>query len=48
MDQPALNTLLEGLIRTWENEAAEFKEAGNDFDTNKIGAYFSALSWAHS
>lgn len=44
MDQPALNTLLDGLILTWENEVAEFKEAGNDYDTNKIGAYFSALS----
>jgi len=44
MDQSALNALLEGLIRTWENEVVEFKEAGKDYDTNKMGAYFSALS----
>lgn len=44
MNQPALNTLLEGLIHTWENEVVEFKQAGNDYDTNKIGEYFSALS----
>lgn len=44
MEQPALNALLEGLIRTWENEVAEFKEAGNDYSTNDIGKYFSALS----
>ncbi|SDK78835.1 RNA-binding domain-containing protein [Billgrantia gudaonensis] len=44
MDQPALNALLEALISTWENEIVEFKQAGNDYDTNKIGEYFSALS----
>ncbi|MCH4810799.1 RNA-binding domain-containing protein [Vreelandella neptunia] len=44
MDQPALNTLLEGLIHTWENEVVEFKQADNDYPTNKIGEYFSALS----
>lgn len=44
MDQLALNTLLEGLIRTWENEVAEFKQADNDYPTNDIGKYFSALS----
>lgn len=44
MDQTALNELLEALITTWENEVVEFKQAGNDYDTNKIGAYFSALS----
>lgn len=44
MDQSALNALLEGLIRTWENEVVEFKEAGKDYDTNRMGAYFSALS----
>lgn len=44
MNQPALHTLLEGLIHTWENEVVEFKQAGNDYDTNKIGEYFSALS----
>ncbi|MCL7929696.1 RNA-binding domain-containing protein [Halomonas llamarensis] len=44
MNQPALHTLLEDLIHTWENEVVEFKQAGNDYDTNKIGEYFSALS----
>lgn len=44
MDQPALNALLEGLIRTWENEVVEFKQADNDYSTNDIGKYFSALS----
>ncbi|MGO1394184.1 MAG: RNA-binding domain-containing protein [Halomonas sp.] len=44
MDQPALNALLEGLIHTWENEVVEFKQADNDYPTNKIGEYFSALS----
>jgi ATP-dependent DNA helicase RecG len=44
MDQAALTTLLDGLIITWENEVVEFKQAGNDYDTDKIGEYFSALS----
>lgn len=39
-----LNKLLEQLIATWENEVVEFKQAGNDYDTDKIGEYFSALS----
>lgn len=43
MDQAALSLLLEGLIATWENEVVEFKQAGSDYDTDKIGAYFSAL-----
>ncbi|HNJ78842.1 MAG TPA: ATP-binding protein [Marmoricola sp.] len=44
MDQAALTQLLEDLIATWENEVVEFKQAGNDYDTDKIGEYFSALS----
>jgi ATP-dependent DNA helicase RecG len=44
MDHAALSTLLDGLIATWENEVVEFKQAGNDYDTDKIGEYFSALS----
>ena len=44
MDQTALNALLEALISTWENEVVEFKQASNDYDTNDIGKYFSALS----
>ncbi len=44
MDQEWLKQLLTELITTWENEVVEFKQAGNDYDTNKIGEYFSALS----
>lgn len=44
MDQAALTALLNELIATWENEVVEFKQAGNDYDTDKIGEYFSALS----
>ena len=44
MDQAALSTLLDGLIATWENEVVEFKQAGNDYDSDKIGEYFSALT----
>ena len=44
MDQPALSTLLADLIATWENEVVEFKQADNDYSTNDIGKYFSALS----
>lgn len=39
-----LNCLLEQLLTTWENEVVEFKRADNDYDTDKIGEYFSALS----
>lgn len=39
-----LTRLLEQLITTWENEVVEFKQAGNDYDTDRIGEYFSALS----
>lgn len=44
MDQAALTALLTALIAAWENEVVEFKQAGNDYDTDKIGEYFSALS----
>lgn len=44
MQQSDLELLLNQLITTWENEVVEFKQAGNDYDTNKIGEYFSALS----
>lgn len=36
--------LLARLIENWEDETVEFKEASNDFDTDKIGRYLSALS----
>ena len=35
---------LYGLIEHWEDEVIEFKEAGRDYDRDKIGRYFSALS----
>lgn len=44
MDQDTLTRLLEDLIAAWENEVVEFKQAGNDYDTDRIGEYFSALS----
>lgn len=44
MDSLELKAILERLIATWENEVVEFKQAGNDYDTDKIGEYFSALS----
>ncbi len=44
MNQAKLNTLLDSLIATWENEVIEFKQAGKDYSTDKIGEYFSALA----
>lgn len=44
MDPTALRQKLTDLIATWENEVVEFKEASNDYDTDKIGRYFSALA----
>ena len=35
---------LERLIENWENEVVEFKEANEDYDKDKIGKYFSAIS----
>lgn len=35
--------LLGRLIADWEGETVEFKEAGSDFDTDRIGRYVSAL-----
>ncbi len=40
----SLQSLLADLISTWENEVVEFKQAGNDYPTDKIGSYFSALA----
>ena len=39
-----LIVLLMDLIDRYENEVVEFKEADNDYDKNKIGKYFSAIS----
>lgn len=36
--------LLESLIERFEYEVVEFKEANNDYDFDKIGQYFSAIS----
>jgi ATP-dependent DNA helicase RecG len=44
MDQARLNQLLTELIAAWENEVVEFKQAGNDYSTDEIGKYFSALA----
>jgi ATP-dependent DNA helicase RecG len=44
MTQEELQALLTSLISTWENEVVEFKQAGNDYSTTRIGEYFSALA----
>ena len=44
MTHAELVRTLDDLIAAWENEVAEFKQAGNNYDTDKIGEYFSALS----
>lgn len=44
MDQAALSSLLDALIATWENEVVEFKQANNDYKTDAIGEYFSAMA----
>lgn len=42
--QKEMENLLFDLIQNWEDEVVEFKEAGRDYDKEKIGQYFSALS----
>ncbi|MDR1708767.1 MAG: putative DNA binding domain-containing protein [Candidatus Accumulibacter sp.] len=44
MEESDLAQRLAKLISAWENEVAEFKEAGADYSTNDIGKYFSALA----
>lgn len=44
MEQSLLKVRLEKLIAAWENEVAEFKQAGDGFSTDEIGRYFSALA----
>lgn len=44
MDTTTLTQLLRQLIDGWEHELVEFKEAGKDYPTSKIGQYFSALA----
>ena len=36
--------ILETLIERWEYEIVEFKEAKGQYDTDKVGRYFSAIS----
>ena len=44
LDKKELLDTLSQLIERFEYELAEFKEANNDYDKNKIGKYFSAIS----
>lgn len=44
MNPSQLQNLLQGLIASWESEVVEFKQAGKDYSTDKIGEYFSALA----
>jgi ATP-dependent DNA helicase RecG len=44
MDEAELKSLLDELIARWENEVVEFKQASNDYSTDDIGKYFSALA----
>lgn len=44
MTQDELQALLRRLISEWENECVEFKQANDNFTTQDIGKYFSALS----
>ena len=39
-----LESLLHKLIQEWESEVVEFKRAGKDYSTDRIGEYFSALA----
>ncbi len=44
MNKAQLQTLLDSLVTSWETEVIEFKQAGNDYSTDRIGQYFSALA----
>ena len=44
MEPTHLQQQLATLIETWENEVIEFKEANDNFKTDVIGKYFSALA----
>jgi ATP-dependent DNA helicase RecG len=44
MEQPKLTQLLNNLITAWENEVVEFKHVGDNYGTDDIGKYFSALA----
>lgn len=40
ISETELLDILNKLIKDWEYEVVEFKEASNDYDKNKIGQYF--------
>ncbi len=44
MESTQLQQQLDTLIEAWENEVVEFKEANDNFRTDLIGKYFSALA----
>ena len=44
MSTPSLQQTLDSLIAGWEGECVEFKEANDNFPTQDIGKYFSALA----
>jgi ATP-dependent DNA helicase RecG len=44
MNQDRLHQQLVSLLRNWEDECVEFKDANDNFSTSEIGKYFSALS----
>lgn len=44
MQPEELKALLGQLIQEWESEVVEFKRASNDFDTDRLGRLFSAMS----
>ncbi len=43
-DDDILIQTLHGLIKSWETEIIEFKEAKGNFDDDRLGRYFSAIS----
>ena len=44
MELTQLQQQLDTLIEAWENEVVEFKEANDNFKTDLIGKYYSALA----
>ncbi|PYI65948.1 transcriptional regulator [Arthrobacter livingstonensis] len=44
MNDADLKELLDSLLAAGESEVVEFKRAGGNYDTDKIGEYFSALA----
>ncbi len=44
MSPKDLTELLDRLVADWESELVEFKEANDNYSTDKVGEYFSALA----